>query len=380
MDHPTLIIRADANSRIGAGHLMRCVALAQGWQNTGGKAVFAVKDCPPSLSQRLRSAAFSVEEILAEAGTARDAIHLCQVAVTNRASWIAVDGDDFGSGYQSILKQSGFKVLSIDDRGSSKHQLADLILNQNIRAKACLYPCRQSGTQLLLGTRYALLRREFLGWQQWRRGPRKQARKVLVTMGGADPESLTHQVVSALLKTEISQLEVIVLTGAVNEQANELAAFAQDAHLNLRVLRNVTKMPDLMAWADVAIVAAGGTLWELLYMQVPVISYAIQPAQQSALAALGGYRAVCNMGRPPVKEQALIAGLRILLDDSEARAHMASVGRSIVDGLGATRVVQALQEKPEAHNVSADSVLGPAEASEIERGAGVHVHGRAAFP
>ena len=39
-DGKPLVIRTDANTQIGAGHLMRCLALAQAWQDSGGDAVF----------------------------------------------------------------------------------------------------------------------------------------------------------------------------------------------------------------------------------------------------------------------------------------------------------------------------------------------------
>ena len=35
-----LIIRADATTRIGTGHIMRCIALAQAWQDQGGDVTF----------------------------------------------------------------------------------------------------------------------------------------------------------------------------------------------------------------------------------------------------------------------------------------------------------------------------------------------------
>src|ERR1700690_3184416 len=127
----TLILRADASVAMGTGHVMRCLALAQSWQDEGGQGIFAMAEPDPSLEERVRSEGIGVVTIVASAGSQQDLSQFVDLAGTHHASWVVVDGYQFDVEYQRSLKAAGLKVLLIDDTGHAGAYVADVVLDQN---------------------------------------------------------------------------------------------------------------------------------------------------------------------------------------------------------------------------------------------------------
>ena len=58
-----LLVRADADARMGTGHLMRCLALAQAWQADGGQVIF-LSHCESDALRRLDKVQFAGIDML----------------------------------------------------------------------------------------------------------------------------------------------------------------------------------------------------------------------------------------------------------------------------------------------------------------------------
>jgi UDP-2,4-diacetamido-2,4,6-trideoxy-beta-L-altropyranose hydrolase len=214
-----LVIRADAGTEIGTGHVMRCLALAQGWQDAGGHAIFAMATEVPNLEGRLKSEGVEVVHLAVKPGSSDDAIATGNLAREIGAAWVVVDGYRFTADYQRRIKDSEMRLLFVDDYGHTDRYYADVVLNQNRHAHEGLYVKREPHTRLLLGTHYALLRREFLRWQGWQREIPPVARRMLVTMGGGDPDNVTLKVILALNQMDLPELEVNVVVGQPAQRA-----------------------------------------------------------------------------------------------------------------------------------------------------------------
>jgi UDP-2,4-diacetamido-2,4,6-trideoxy-beta-L-altropyranose hydrolase len=339
-----LLIRTDASVQIGTGHLMRCLALSQAWQDAGGKVVFLMATKAPALEARLQSEGMKIVHLSVQPGSIDDAIQTSCYAHQVEADWIVVDGYHFGTNYQRIIKNQKCRLLLIDDLGNFEYYYADLILNQNIYAHEELYGNREPYTQLLLGTRYALLRREFLKWRGWRREIPEVARRVLVTMGGSDPDNVTLKVIQALQQVDVDGLEAIVVVGGSNPNHEELQAAVQDSRFPIRLESNVTDMPELMAWADVAVSAGGSTCWELAFMGVPALVTILASNQYPIAESLNAIGCAVNLGwYEDVSPTETAQALTQLLRAPGTRAEMSKHGRQLVDGDGVDRALMHIR-------------------------------------
>jgi len=338
---PTLILRADGGPGIGGGHVMRCLALAQAWSETGGRAVFCAAMLAPSLQRRLADEGFGCIAVEVDAGSAADAEATVAVAKSLGAPVIVVDGYQFPAEFHQRLRDAGLKIAAVDDNGEIGAHVEDLVINQNRHASPALYPQRADHTRLLLGTEYALLRREFRNWQ----GPRRQfpdsARQALVTLGAADPHNVTADVITSIGPVLAAAAEIVVVVGGSNPHADAIAVRAAQ-FANCRLVPDPGgDMPRLMAAADLAICAGGSTMWEMACMGVPFIPIVIAENQRQAVMAMA------RDGYPTVDQAAvardLPAAVAALAADAGRRQELSRRGQQLVDGRGVERVCAVLR-------------------------------------
>jgi UDP-2,4-diacetamido-2,4,6-trideoxy-beta-L-altropyranose hydrolase len=338
MNPGTLLIRADASSEIGTGHVMRCLALAQAWQDRGGDTLLAAVELPVEIEQRLHSEKVCVARLPEVAGSPVDASVTASLACQHGAKWVVVDGEAFGAEFLEHLRRSGLRTLLIDDCASRKTIPADLIANPNFGATKELYSGINSGAKLLLGEQYILLRREFTSWKKQKRFTEK-GNRLFVCLGGSDPDNRSLSIVEILRGVPGLRITVVAGPGYCHlEQLQELSSE------DVRVLFDPRDVPALMDEADIAVIAAGGTLWELLYMRCAVASYARNEVQMRILKTLAQQGVVVELGWAQDLNKAKLASVvKELVSSRRRREEMGNAGREIIDGLGASRALQALQ-------------------------------------
>jgi len=269
------------------------------------------------------------------------------------------------------------KILFFDDYGHCNYYYSDLVLNQNFGANQELYKNRESYTKLLLGSDYTLLRKEFLSWQKWEREIKPYANKILVTMGGSDPDNVTLKVIKALslifespddppqppfvrgesktrkwlIRGESKtggcliggDLEVVVIVGGSNPHFDSLKSYCDTLPFNLSLKQNVANMTELMAWADMAICAGGSTNWELAFMGLPSIVITIADNQREIAQNLADMGLIISLGWwENITIDMLKNAILGLISDKNKRKKMSYLGKTLIDGQGCDRIFQAM--------------------------------------
>jgi UDP-2,4-diacetamido-2,4,6-trideoxy-beta-L-altropyranose hydrolase len=318
---------------------MRCLALAQAWQDAGGNVVFAMAESTPGVDARLRSDGIEIVQ-LENSSNNQDAREVAALACDRNSAWVVVDGYQFDSEYQRTLKNAGLKLLFVDDLGQCQHYSADLVLDQNVHASEKMYANRESYSRLLLGTRYAMLRREFRARREWKRGIPAIGRKLLITMGGSDPDNFTLRLIEALPRISVPDIAVTVVAGGSNPHMAELQRTVACLKMPIHLVGDTNNMPELIAQSDIAIICAGGTVWELLYMGCPTLSYFRTPTQRQIVAELDAMGALRSMGAAADFESNNLArALEETIACRDCRENMSQLGRKLVDGKGISRVL-----------------------------------------
>jgi UDP-2,4-diacetamido-2,4,6-trideoxy-beta-L-altropyranose hydrolase len=337
-----ILIRADASSEIGTGHVMRCLAIAQAWQDAGGNAAYACRSLPASLEERLRDERIVVHQLQAQGNSVADAGETAAIALAAGADWIIVDGFDFRGDFLMNLAAAEIPIALIDDHAARDlYQGMLIIINPNIFASTEMY--KGFGGEVLAGPKFALLRREFRSCRRRKAVPISGTLNLLISMGGSDPDNVTSQVLRALDHVNVGELEITIVVGGANRHLGSLKRAAAQGKYPVRFLIDVVDMPPVMCSAHAAISAPGGSAVELASVGTPMLLVTIaenhvRTAEEFArlgLASVAGWY-------DRLSSEEMGACIQQFLQDGVGRSDRALAAANRIDGGGAERVVTSM--------------------------------------
>jgi UDP-2,4-diacetamido-2,4,6-trideoxy-beta-L-altropyranose hydrolase len=294
-----------------------------------------------------------VHIIDAEPGSKRDGGLTCGLAKKQGASWIVIDGYLFTGRYQKQIKKAGFSLFCIDDTGQAGPYHADVILNQNLYAEAGMYADIQPGTQLLMGSRYALLRDEFRTARDRRRVIPEKAWHILISLGGSDPDNRTKDIVNAVALLPSGSCDVRVIAGGCNPHYDDLVAFVKKNRPGITLLHNVDDMADNFIWADLAICGGGSTTLELACLGVPMVALELADNQIRVCEALEKAGAAVRIASADDQSPETVSRIiSQVIGSKHDRLKLSRNSRRLVDGRGPFRVAPYLCGEMITHRIA----------------------------
>ena len=145
-----IYIRADGNSIIGLGHLVRCIALAKMLENNF-EIIFVSIEIPENIIEEIEKNNIKISKINSNSGLLK---------LLNGDEIVIIDQYDIALDFHDKIKKTGAKLVCIDDIHDKEFN-ADLIINHSPGITTKNYKAK-SYTQFALGPDYVLLRPLFL--------------------------------------------------------------------------------------------------------------------------------------------------------------------------------------------------------------------------
>lgn len=336
------IIRADGNAEIGAGHIMRCLALAIAIRDSGTECIFVTSD--DSFSDIISfnnfqhivlwTKFYELEQELDE---------YYSVYCSFNPDLFIVDSYYVTQRYLIKLKKIG-KVAYLDDIKAFPYDV-DILINYNIFAKEYQYKeiYNKQGIMLpemILGVEYTPLRKEFQGIEF--PSISSDVKNIFFSVGGGDPDRIALNFVKAIVdkKNELEKYIFHLVLGSFEPDIDEIKQIVVDYEW-IVVHENVKRMSVVMRNCELAVSAAGSTLYELCACGIPTITFVLENNQimgaetmlkNEMMIYAGDYRTSKNFF------ENLIQCIINLCSDRKKRIKLSKNAKLIVDGNGALRL------------------------------------------
>jgi len=310
--------RTDSSINIGTGHVMRCLTLAEALRKRGAECCFVCRDHPGNLLELISGQGFPAFVLPLKAADTYQPLPPKESAVSpvdwlgvvwisdaeatkvvldaRRVDWLIVDHYALDVRWETALRSHCHKLMVIDDLADRQHD-CDLLLDQNFYVDmATRYHGLVPDTCVtLLGPAYALLRAEFIQKRREMRARDGVVRRILVFFGGSDSKRQTEKTIHALMRLDLSGIEVDVVIGQSNpcrERLQKLCKLNTKFTLHCQVLN----MADLIHNADLGVGAGGTAMWERCYLGLPTITVIASNNQLCTTQDVAARGAIVNLG------------------------------------------------------------------------------------
>lgn len=345
MKNFNIAIRADGSAKIGMGHLMRCLSIALALKENEKNVLFITKNDQSKvfLEEKGFESILLTGEYVPMEGEVQDTLEIIkeyQIPV------LLVDSYQATEKYLSLLN-AVIPVFYMDDLGRMDLDISGLI-NYNIYGEFMGYQENYTEkTKLVLGSRFAPVKAAFKNTPYT---IREKVSNILITMGGSDVLNIAGRLGVLLLDHLPKDVKLTLVCGRFSPRLESVRKLAETAtgKGRVEVLTDVSDMWNVMQKCDLAIAAAGSTMYELCTMGVPTICCYYVENQRRMAEYFEEKTSMRNAGdfskNPELVLLEILKHTMLLVQEEQMRKNLASEMKSVSDGMGAYRISEILKE------------------------------------
>ncbi|AYD40703.1 UDP-2,4-diacetamido-2,4,6-trideoxy-beta-L-altropyranose hydrolase [Clostridium fermenticellae] len=312
-----IAIRAEGGSKVGMGHIMRTLVLAKEL-SLKNKVYYLCKDTIDN-----KGGIIKIQENKFKVFTFKESI--LEVLSNVNTELLITDSYDVNERYFIQTKNIVKHTVYIDDINSFDYPV-DLLINQNINARGFNYRQKYK----LLGLKYLMIREEFRNLPEKRIN--EQAKDIMITMGGSDIVNFTKILLKWIKNLNFSFHVVI---GPSFQNINYFESIHES---NIEFYFNAN-MAEIMKKCDIAVSAAGSSMYELLASGVPSLSVITADNQVDVARKLGNMNiSESLLWYNKLSKNVFIDKLNCLCNNYTLRKEESAVGQKLIDGFGTKRI------------------------------------------
>lgn len=351
------VFRVDASLKIGSGHVMRCLALADILKNNCFKVEFICRKHQGNLICRIIEEGYKVHKLdsISKKNTGRKLEYSSWLGVSQKqdaddcikalnnslVDWIIVDSYSIDEEWHKALKPYCSKLMVIDDL-ADRNYLCDILLDQTFgRDKKEYSHLTSKNCNFLMGSEYALLRSEFINSRpkSLKRRKNQDLDHLLINMGGIDATNITEKILDSLKFLNLNRdLKITIIMGANAPHIKSVRQKAAKSDHQINVLVDAKNIAQIMTNADIAIGASGSTTWERCCLGLPSIQLAISKNQEN-LSKILASKNIIKLIKDVNEVSSMIESAKDWMRD------VGTLSAEICDGLGTSRVFNKMTDQ-----------------------------------
>jgi len=330
-----ITIRTDANKSIATGHLMRTLTIAREclhlnipisfiFADTESEKIF--KKINPDWSK------FNIKILNTQYDKPETELDKLFSIITNpKPTCIIIDSYFITPRYLTEINKK-VRTIYLDDLNLFDHPV-DMVINYCINAENLYTQSAHKEKKYLLGTKYVPIRNQFRNTSYQ---VKQKITDILITTGGADDENIISKIIDATCITLDNSVNCHVVIGMLNKHRENLSKTASK-NPKIIIYENHLEMASLMQKCDLAISAAGSTIYELCAIGVPTICFTTADNQIPNATGLAANKALIY-----AKDKDFATHINKLANDYQQRKKLSETMQNLVDGYGASRIVSQL--------------------------------------